>query len=249
MSSQWGRQYRYAHLYSEPLPTERRGLLRPVLLGLSLFALFVALIWFVFFGPGFGSIFGRSDTPSISDRTISLDLAGQRFFIPENFLRRAEQRRGGQVKQIEIQTIWPGLEGYSDDNGEAFRDKSDTSPIVYVNLEAPPRLMRPAEVFHQIYPYFFAGPEADGPHGLKTRPMDPNSGRADMDVYYSFAGNRFYMFHCLRAEDDLMPSDCFGDKVIEPKILARYRFRRALLKDWQEIDAQIELLLARFAGR
>lgn len=249
MSSQWGQQYRYAQLYSEPLPTERRGMLRPILLAVSVVALFVGLLWFLFYGPGFGTIFKTGDAPTVSDRTVTLDLASQQFFIPENYLRRREHRRGGEVEQIEIQTVWPSLKGYSEDDADAFRDKTDISRIIYMTLEVPKRLIRPAEVFHHVYPYFFSGPEADGPYGLKTRPLDPNSGRADMDVYYSFESGRFHMLHCLKIENDLMPPDCFGDRVIEPKILARYRFRRSMLNDWREIDTQVEQLLARFAGR
>lgn len=249
MSSQWGQQYRYSHLYSEALPTEQRGILRPILLGGLGLAVFVGLLWYLFYGPGFGSIFQASDAPTVSDRTVTLNLAGQQFFIPENYLRRGEHRRGGDVKQIEIHAIWPSLKGYSEFDSDDFRDKSDISRIIYVTLEVPPRLIRPAEVFHHVYPYFFSGPEQEGPFGMKTRPLDPNSGRADMDVYYSFDNGQFHMFHCLKVENELMPPDCFGDKVIEPKILARYRFRRSMLNDWREIDAQIEQLLSRFAGR
>jgi len=81
------------------------------------------------------------------------------------------------------------------------------------------------------------------------RKMDEGSGLGDHDVHYTQDDNQFYLFHCLRDKSDLMPSDCFADKIIEPRILARYRFREAMLLDWKEIDRGVEQLLSKFAGR
>ena len=249
MSSQWGKQYRYAHLYSQPLPTEERSYLRPILFGFAALALLAGLVWFVFYGPGFSNIFGVSDAPTISNSTVTLNLAGQRFVIPKNYLRRAEQRRSGGVEQIEIQAILPDLAGFSEATAEDFADKSDQSRVVYITLTAPKQIMRPAERFHQIYPYYFSGPERQGEFGLNLRNMDENSGFADFDILYRQVGNRFFLFHCLKPQNDLMPSDCLADKVVEPKILARYRFRRLALANWQKVDAAVEILLSKFAGR
>ena len=249
MSSQWGKQYRYAHLYSQPLPTERRSFLRPIMLGFAALMLFVALIWFVFYGPGFNSLFGTSDTPTISDSAVTLNLAGQRFVIPKNYLRRSEQRRSGDVDQIEIQAVLPNLVGFSQDMADDFADKTGGSKVIYITLTAPKRIMRPAERFHQIYPYYFAGPERQGDFGLNLRNMDESSGFDDFDILYEQVGNQFFLYHCLKPQNELMPSDCLADKVVEPKILARYRFRRSALAHWQDVDTAVESLLSRFAGR
>jgi len=249
MNSQWGKQYRYAHLYSQPLPSDRRSFLRPVLLGAAGLTLLSGLIWFVFFGPGFNALFGISDTPSISNSSVTLNLAGQRFFIPKNYLRRVEQRRSGDVDQIEIQALLPDLAGFSEETAEDFADKSNTSRVIYITLTAPKQVMRPAERFYQIYPYYFSGPERQGEYGLRLRNMDKNSGFSDFDILYNQVDNRFFLYHCLKAQNDLMPPDCLADKVVEPKILARFRFRRTALADWKNIDSAVETLLSKFAGR
>lgn len=220
-----------------------------MLFGLALLLMLVGVIWMVFYGPGFSTLFKAPDTPTVSSRTVSLDLAGQKFFIPENYLRRSDNRGGGEAKQIEIHAVLPSLEGFSDDTLELFNDKTNDSSVIYITLTAPQRIMRPAERFHQIYPYYFTGEERQGEYGLKLRNMDENSGFSDFDILYQQVGNRFYLFHCLKPQNDLMPSDCLADMIVEPKILARYRFRRSALKNWQEVDASIETLLARFAGR
>ena len=249
MSPQWGEQYRYAHLYSQPLPTERKSFLRPILLGLFVLLMLVGIVWFAFYGPGFNSLFQAKDAPTVSDRAVTLDLAGQRFVIPENYLRRSDHRKSGEVKQIEIHALLPNLTGFSESNAEEFADKTNNSRVVYITLTAPKRIMRPAERFHQIYPYYFAGPERQGDYGLRLRNMDENSGFSDFDILYNQLGNQFYLYHCLKPQNDLMPSDCLADHVVEPKILARYRFRRAALENWQQLDANMAKLLENFAGR
>ncbi|NND50412.1 MAG: hypothetical protein HKN60_09200 [Rhizobiales bacterium] len=141
------------------------------------------------------------------------------------------------------------MNGFSDSEADDFRDKSSRARVIYITLTAPTQVWRPAERFYQVYPYYFAGPEEPAEFSLKTRKMDPGSGIADHDVLYHQDENTFTLFHCLRDKPELMPADCVGDKVIEPRILARYRFRRTMLGEWKEIDSAVEQLLAGFAGR
>jgi hypothetical protein len=238
----------YSALYSQPLPTERRFNIWPFALGAALVVVVGGLMWWAFFGAGSDILFPSSQAPSLSDRTITLDLAGQRFFIPENYLRSRDQRSGGEVERIDIFALWPSMKGFNEDDAEQFRDKSADSRVIYVTLTAPTQVWRPAERFYQVYPYYFAGPEEPAEHGLMTRKMDDGSGIADHDVLYHQGADHLALFHCLRDQAELIPADCIGDQVIEPRILARYRFRRALLEDWREIDAAVEQLLAGFAG-
>ncbi|MHA1523820.1 MAG: hypothetical protein ACTSY1_05375 [Alphaproteobacteria bacterium] len=180
---------------------------------------------------------------------MSLNLAGQVFTIPESFLRTGASRKGGAVKRVDIQAVWPSLAGYNTSNAEDFGDKSKNSPVIYVTLTAPTRLWRPAERFYQIYPYYFDGPEKTPVFDLNSRRMDENSGLSEYTVYYRQDAERLFLYHCLDQQAELMPSDCFADIVIEPNVLARYRFRRTRLEEWREIDTGIRQLLARFSGR
>jgi len=241
-------QNNYSTLYSQPLPTERRFNLWPYALGVVLLACLGMLGWWIFFSQASIGLFGSASEPTDSDRTVTLTLAGQRFFIPESYLRTRAQRSGGDVDQIDIHTLWPTMNGFSEAEGEDFRDKSANSRVIYITLAAPTQVWRPAERFYQVYPYYFASPEEPAEYGLKTRRMAEDSGVADHDVLYHQGDDRFTLFHCLRDKPDLMPADCVGDKVIEPRILARYRFRRSMLAEWREIDTMIEELLAGFAG-
>jgi len=241
--------HQYSSAYSHPLPIERRTSVFPYILAGILLALCGFALWWMLAAQNPLAIFGRSDAPTISNRTIMLELSGQRFAIPENYLRTSEQRTGGVVNQIDLQTIWPSMSGFNDSEADDFRDKSDTSRVLYITLTAPAQVWRPAERFYQVYPYYFAGPEEDARYGLKQRRMDDGSGLGDHDVLYHQGTDSFHLFHCLRDTSELMPADCVADKVVEPRILARYRFRRAMLVDWQEIDEAVEHLLARFAAR
>jgi len=244
MRSRLGHQY--SSYYSQPLPTERRSLFLPYLLGAVLIALGVGVVWWVAAGASFLGFFAAPDRPTVSNQLVTLDLAGQRFYVPENHLRFGEQRRGGEVERIDIYALWPSMHGFNDAEADEFRDKGEESRVIYITLTAPQRLWRPAERFYQIYPYYFAGPEQPGPFGLLRRQMDEVSGLGDHDVLYFQGPERFYLFHCLRDKSELMPSDCFADKIIEPRVLARYRFRRAMLKDWRDVDQGVESLLAQF---
>jgi hypothetical protein len=247
MRSRLGHQY--SSYYAQPLPTERRSQFVPYLFGAALICLSIGAVWWVAAGPSFGGFFASPDRPTDSDQVVTLDLAGQKFLVPQNHVRFADQRRGGEVDRIDVYALWPSMRGFTEAESEEFRDKGDDSQVIYVTLTAPQRLWRPAERFYQIYPYYFAGPEEPGLFGLMRRRMDEGSGLGDHDVYYHQGKDRFFLFHCLRDKSELMPSDCFADKIVEPNVLARFRFRRSMLEDWQAIDAGVEAMLARFAGR
>lgn len=241
--------HHYSSLYSQPLPTERSFNVWPFAVGTLTLVLAGLVAWWFVAGPGLSGLLAPPDAPTVSNRVVTLELAGQQFHVPQNYLRVREQRSGGPVERIDLYAIWPSMRGFNEGEADEFRDKGDTARIVYITLTAPARVWRPAERFYQIYPYYFAGPEERGKFGLMRRAMDEGSGLGDHDVHYYQDQQNFFLFHCLRDKSDLMPSDCFADKIIEPRILARYRFREAMLVDWREIDQGVEALLAQFAGR
>lgn len=249
MRSRLGHQY--SSLYSYPLPTERKRNYWPIVFAVILVGLCGLFVWWILDGRdiGIGSLFGSTDAPTESDRMVTLQLGGQQFYVPANYLRSRDIRSGGAVEQIDLYAIWPSMQGFNPDDADSFRDKSESSPIIYITLTAPAQFWRPAERFYQVYPYYFAGPETVGPYGLMSRRMDDGSGLGDHDVFYFQDTDDFYLFHCLRDKSDLIPSDCVADKVIEPRILARYRFRRAMLADWRQIEQDVETLLEGFAGQ
>ena len=242
-------QHQYSSLYSHSLAGERRTGFWLYIFGIVLVAACGAAIWWLIGTQAPLPLFSAGDRPTVSDEIVTIELARQRFYIPENYLRSAEQRAGGPVEQIDLHAIWPTMRGFNEADAEAFRDKSPDSHVIYITLNAPTQLWRPAERFYQVYPYYFAGPEEQANFGLMRRQMDAGSGLGDHDVFYRQDAESFHLFHCLRDETNLIPSDCVADKVIEPRTLARYRFRRSLLADWKEIDGAVEDLLAQFVGR
>lgn len=246
--SQLGNQYGYSNPYNQPLPTDSRGPWLAIMTGIATLLLVVAVAWWIIAGPPLTSIFQSANAPSSSSRIVSLTLAGQTFQIPQNYLRTTESRAGGNVKRIDIYAVWPSLAGYNSSTADSFADKSKDSQVIYLTLTAPSRLWRPAERFYQIYPYYFKGPERAPLYNLNSRRMDKNSGLGEYTIYYRQEEDRLFLFHCLEQGAELMPSDCFTDIVIEPNVLARFRFRRSALKNWREIDTGVRQLLLQFSG-
>lgn len=240
--------HQYSNLYSHALPTERRSNVWLYVFAAVLMAGCAAVLWWLIGSQVPVPVFGNSDHPTTSNRLITLELARQRFLIPENYLRNPDQRSGGKVDQIDLYALWPRMNGFNEDDADLFRDKSKTSQVIYITLTAPAQLWRPAERFYQVYPYYFDGPEEQDKFGLMRRQMDAGSGLGDHDVLYFQGPDSFYLFHCLRDNAGPIPADCVADKVIEPRTLARYRFRRSLLANWKEIDDAVENLLGQFVG-
>jgi len=243
------KQSHYSTVYSQFPPTKRWLNIWPFTLATIFLIGLLLTAWWAFLTPVDNTIIDHSALSNNSENLITLNFAGQNFYIPENYIRNKDPRTGSKVDRIDLHVLWPEMSGLSSHNAEVFRDKTTHARVIYITMTTPNQLWRPAEKFYQIYPYYFSGYEQKTNFGLMQRQMNTSSGIANYDVLYHQDHNRLYLYHCMRDQPDLMPPDCVGDKIIEPNILARYRFRRTMLKDWKSIDADIEQLLGRFVNR
>lgn len=161
-------------------------------------------------------------------------------------IRFANQRTGGALGRLDLALHWPSLSGYSPDLSQAFNDTGSTSTIVFLTISERTAEFDSTMRLAQIYQPAFLDGEATAPDGLMARPLDPQKGYLDETLYFERGSTRPFVTRCYRGEDTNIPADCLREVNMASGLTLSYRFRRAHLNDWRELDATLFSLVANF---
>ena len=185
---------------------------------------------------------GKSGDPS----PIAVMVAGETLAIPANMIRFPGARTGGTVESVDLLLRWPGLDGYSADSADAFRDGSALSPLVYVTIVQRDNPLDSDGMLAAVYERFFAGEAIEGPSGLTGRRMTADSGYRGEEVFYAPRQSPAFVARCLSEATPEVPATCIRDVNIGAGLSMLYRFNRFFLGDWQAMDSDLKQLAARF---
>ena len=185
---------------------------------------------------------GKSGDPS----PVAVTIAGETLVIPANMIRFANARTGGAVESVDLLLRWPGLDGYSADSADAFRDGSTLAPLVYVSIVPRDNPLDSDGMLAAVYERFFAGEAVEGPSGLTGRRMTVDSGYRDEEVFYAPRQSPAFVARCLSEATPEVPATCIRDVNIGAGLSMLYRFNRFFLGDWQAMDTDLKQLAVKF---
>jgi hypothetical protein len=177
---------------------------------------------------------------------VTVLVAGETLAIPANMIRFPSARRDGAVDGVELLLQWPGLEGYSDQHADAFRDGSTLAPLVYATIVPRDNPLDMDERLATLYREFFVGEPIKGPSGLIGRQMKDDSGYRGEEIYYAQRGPTKFVARCIAKATAEVPATCIRDVNIGTGLTMLYRFDRFYLGDWQAMDKALRALAAGF---
>lgn len=207
---------------------------------LVLSALF--LVWYLRPGP-------RNAAPTDQSNTVALTVAGRSFAIPANYIQTALARSGGVQAQIVLAALFPSWHGYSDAEAKAFAGNAPDSPVVRITLRRDSSRLDAAARLARIYkPYVMDPAGASGPFGLTRYGFRPDSGYERNDLFVG-AHEGPVLLLCERAGSELASPNCLAvERPLGRGVSYSYRFKRAWLARWTEMDSGVDALVAKFAA-
>lgn len=233
---------------SKPSP-QGRDWRRPGLYGGAVLAVILILAWWV--GE---SVRGYRDDVALAGRNsdpspVAFTIAGERMTVPGNALRFASDREGGAVDRLDLLFRWPGLQGFSEANADAFRDSSSLAPLVYVTIAPRETPLDMDDRLSSVYARYFAGDPIAGPSGLTGRNMAADSGYRDEQVFYARTGPVRFAARCVAEATAEVPATCIRDVNIGRNLSLLYRFNRFYLgDDWAAMDRELRAAASSFLG-
>ena len=172
---------------------------------------------------------------SVETRARPMDIGSARMMIPENMIRHPEQRKLNQHKKLELIMLWPSLEGFSLSTQVEFSDVSKASRLIFLSLSQPDEPISSSERLYSVYSQHFVGDPVQGPTHLIGFQMAKESGFSGETIYFKPDENEPYVARCIKPVEGT-PEFCMRDLILPDDVQLSYRFRKALLKDWREMD-------------
>ncbi len=184
--------------------------------------------------------------------TIPITVAGVLFEIPPRAIRAAVERHPGPHERIDLAFLWPSLTPPPPDDSSAPQQTWPAAKVpanvarLFVTIAPLGSVLPPNQRLRSIYPRYVEATASAGADGLAILPFRAGSPYQGEDlVYFSDAPERFFA-RCTR-QAGIVPGSCIADREIGAAVVT-LRFARDWLKDWREVSAGFDRLLAQLRG-
>jgi hypothetical protein len=213
------------------------------------------LLALAFLGAGFVAYLlwpTWSGTPVALDApAIPVTIDGVLFEVPPGAIRTAVERHSGAHERIDLAFLWPSLlpppDGGSPAQGPAAASTSEQTERLFVTIAPLGSVLPPNERLRSIYPRYVEATTGAGADRLAILPFRTGSPYQGEDlVYFADAPDSFFG-RCTR-QMGIVPGSCIVDRAVD-HVVVTLRFPRDWLKDWREVAAGIDRLMAQLRSR
>ena len=227
-------------------PRRRAAWLMPLAAFVVAAGLSAAVLAYFSLGPARG-LFGENPAPTDSTDAVALTIGDTGFHIPASYVLYASARRGCDMNELEMIALLPDLQGYSLDLAQDFSSNAPDSRVLNMTLreerDAPPDQDRLDELY---LPQVEDREGGSGPHGLTRYSFRDDSDYRDRELFVGGTPAGQTLLLC-EIESDAQPTpSCEGEARVAADLMVQYRFRRAHLERWSDIDAGLRALTGAF---
>ena len=226
----------------------RSGWLVPLGVFVVVAAISAVILGSVRLGPA-ASLFGESPAPTDSNEAVAVTIGQTSFHIPANYVLYASARRGGEMRELEMIALLPDLQGYSLDLAQEFAKTGPDSRVLNFTVREERRPPSDEERLEQTYfPWLVSTRGGSGPHGL-TRYEFGDGAPAELSDKELLAGPTAggqAIIVCAREDANVEAPSCEGDAQISEDLALSYRFQRAQLEHWRDIDSALRAITGAF---
>lgn len=226
---------------------ERSSLLLPGALIIAVL-LFSSAFLYYYFGPTVDELLGRSPVATSSGTEVDITISGERYLIPANYTRYAQARAGGTQESVELHTLLPTFEPFSQDKSEKFNYLGPGSRVVHFSLGPIGDILAAERRFNVIYVPQMSSTEArPGSWNLTLYEFNERSAYRNQDLFtFNDSAGRLGLLMCDKVRDNAPSPTCSRFMHLNDKVVFRYRYKRAFLKRWREIDGRLLALVGSF---
>jgi hypothetical protein len=225
---------------------KRSGWLIPLGVFLVTFIL-SALFLLIYLAPNAPNLFHEQVSPTSRSDIIILKVGGRALHVPANYLEYESARQGGDHREIALYALLPEMTGWSNWEAQSFTDNSQDSPVVEMRIRQDNLNLSEADRLQRIYMGYIVNPRGtEGPYGLKQYVFRGDSGYHNEDLFVGESDTGVLVMRCVRLGPDVSSPNCMRDMPVARGVSLFYRFKRAHLSKWREIDKGVDKLIASF---
>lgn len=208
------------------------------------------LVSFIYFGPGLDIIRGASYLPSSSSDRVRVEVGGTLFAIPAHYTRSRQARRAGLMEHIDLQALGPELVPYRQDLAADFLSTDETSALIIISLRSGTDALPERRRFDAIYKPYLRGTGTVDDNGLQVFTFKQDGPYAGKQLFRGLPlgarEKRLAPPLLLCDAPDMAGAQCESRFALGGTAQVSYRFKRHILPQWEELDANIRALIRNF---
>ncbi len=205
------------------------------------------LIWWIYLGWSLDDLFGNTVSGTERGRKLHVSIGGHDLEIPENYTVYPRDRHDGARPKIELFTVLPDFAPYMKSRHEDFMSTAQDSPLIHFEI-ASYSIARTESHRAEMYMEHVTDPAGKQTrNGLQKFEFEDVRGFRDQDMFlFKTKTGLTGMLRCHRKTDLMKAPFCMRDTELGNGLSLRYRFKRAHLSKWNEIDRGILNLVEEF---
>lgn len=209
-----------------------------------------ALVLAYYFAPTAPELVTEQASPTEDSHRVALGVGSMGFRIPANYMLFASDRKGGKRTNVRMAAFLPDLRGYSASDSQALAGNRADSEVMYLSLREERFNVSEKERLERIYlPQVVSREGAPGPFGLKQYAFKPSTGYRDDDLLVGDSDARPVALRCTRPSQVAPSPNCLRETLLGPGVTLVYRFKRAHLEQWRDIDKNVRELINSFTRK
>lgn len=203
---------------------------------------------YYYFGPSLQDLSGDTPQASARETPIHMEISESRFVIPENFTQYPRARRGGPRDSISLYAVFPSFDPYLVRHDRHFFENDPENPIIYFEIHLARLPLTEAERVEQIYLERLSGEAGEElGFGLTQFAFADDSSYADEDLFLGEDENGQVVAIICTEVSSVVPSpNCRRGLELSDGLRLSYRFKRAHLDRWREINSGLVGLIDSF---
>jgi hypothetical protein len=210
-------------------------------------AVLAALFLVYYFAPSPPQFARTQPAPTDSSELVMLSIGNTGFHIPSNYILFSADRSGGHLDELSLMTLFPGLQGYTLADAQEFNSNAPDSRVIYMGVRQDRAALTQEEKFARLYrPLLLKDEGTPTGSGARQYIFREDSGYRDEELYVREGQNGTVLIRCTRPGAEVPSPNCLGDILLGDGLTATYRFKRAHVAQWQDIEAGIRALLGAF---
>lgn len=213
-------------------------------------AVLSGFVLFYYFFPSAPELVEEQRAPSDAGNLVVLTVGGQKFHIPANYLPFASARKGGALAQVSLEALLPDLQPYSLGEADAFSSNAADSRLINILIRADRSTLPEQERFDRIYMPLLKDPAgAQALYGLTRYEFRAEVGYRNEELYVAETSNGLMILRCTLPSAVAPSPSCLREMPLAPGLSFSYRFKRAHLERWREMDADLRALIGSFMDK
>ena len=197
--------------------------------------------YILFTGPTVDDLQGNTAWPTASAETADIRIDNAVFRVPANYTKLRRSRSDGDAEDIPMHALLPNLTPWTQAEAREFNSNAKDSRVVQILLAVDHAKLTYQDKFDRgIRPRSSTPESIPGPYDLMTYKFDAGTGYENTEWLTATLedGSRFVM-RCDAAATGDFGASCMRVTRLKDGVGLTYKYKRAYLAQWKEIDARI----------